>query len=268
MFFYFYKLILKADNLELSMGSIEKNALEIPSLIFHEIKGNLNALSINSKLLNHKLNNLQQADIPDGLKIMGAGESLIPPIDWRNTQSGIEKISRIIESETSRLNLTMENIIRFTKNFDLYLEDVDVKDLIKESTLEISSKASSKNIELKINTGENIIVRMDRALMKHALINLISNAIDSYDNHSGIVYIYSSFYLSKAIIIVEDKGKGMSKKEMKRVYDPFFTTKKSGIGLGLSFVKKITNAHNFSINIESNHSDGTKVSIYLGNVFN
>ncbi len=262
MFFYFYKLISKQDDLELSLSSVEKSVLEVPSLIFHEIRNNINAISVNSKLLNVKLEKI-------GGGALG-GPAGKPGME--DIQSGIKKIGDLIESETSKLNLTMENIVRITKNYDLVLEDTDIRELVKEAVDAVTSKAGHKGVKLNCKAGERVIVTVDKHLMKHVLINLISNAVDSYDDtscdFSKDVYIYYSFYLSKLMLVVRDNGRGMSGESLKRVYEPFYTTKKNGIGLGLPIVKKIIDAHGFSMSIESYKGKGTTVSLILGHIVN
>lgn len=264
MFLYFYKLIIKQDNLELSLSSIEKNALEVPSLIFHEIKNNINALSINSKLLNSKLNNF---NFHSGKNIINNNAD-----NFNNTseiKSDFVKIGSMIESETDKINLTMENIIKFSKSFKPDFEDICLDSLIRESINDIDlSYFNNNNINIKLNIDKQIIVRMDPSLMKQVFMNLVSNSINSYNGMPGSVYIYSSYYFSKAMIVIEDKGMGISKNNLKKIFEPFFTTRENGIGLGLAFVKKVIDSHGFSIDIDTQQSKGTKVSIILSHVLN
>ena len=264
MFLYFYKLIIKQDNLELSLSSIEKNALEVPSLIFHEIKNNINALSINSKLLNSKLNNF---NFHSGKNIINNNAD-----NFNNTseiKSDFVKIGSMIESETDKINLTMENIIKFSKSFKPDFEDVCLDSLIHESINDIDlSYFNNNNIDIKLNIDKQIIVKMDPSLMKQVFMNLVSNSINSYNGMPGSVYIYSSYYFSKAMIVIEDKGMGISKNNLKKIFEPFFTTRENGIGLGLAFVKKVIDSHGFSIDIDTQQSKGTKVSIILSHVLN
>ncbi|MHB1680663.1 MAG: ATP-binding protein [bacterium] len=268
MFLYFYKLIIKQDNLELSLSSIEKNALEVPSLIFHEIKNNINALSINSKLLNSKLNNL---NFHSGKNIKNNNNDIAD--NFENTseiKSAFVKIGNMIESETDKINLTMENIIKFSKSFKPDLEYVCLDSLISECINDIDlNYFNNNNIDINLNIDKQIIVKMDTSLMKQVFLNLISNSINSYNGMPGPVYIYSSYYFSKAMIVIEDRGIGISKNNLKKIFEPFFTTRENGIGLGLAFVKKVIDSHHgFSIDIDTQQDKGTKVSIVLSCVLN
>ncbi len=270
MFLYFYKLIIKQDNLELSLSSIEKNALEVPSLIFHEIKNNINALSLNSKLLNSKLNNLEFYSGKDINNINNNNNNNIAD-NFKNTseaKSAFVKIGSMIESETDKINLTMENIIKFSKSFKPDCEYVCLDSLIRECINDIDLNYFNNNIDINLNIDEQIIVKMDPSLMKQVFLNLVSNSINSYNGMPGSVYIYSSYYFSKAMIVIEDKGIGVSKNNLKKIFEPFFTTRENGTGLGLAFVKKVIDSHGFSIDIDSQQDKGTKVSIILSCVLN
>jgi two-component system sensor histidine kinase AtoS len=175
----------------------------------------------------------------------------------------------MIESETDKINLTMENIIKFSKSFKPDFEDICLDSLIRESINDIDlSYFNNNNINIKLNIDKQIIVRMDPSLMKQVFMNLVSNSINSYNGMPGSVYIYSSYYFSKAMIVIEDKGMGISKNNLKKIFEPFFTTRENGIGLGLAFVKKVIDSHGFSIDIDTQQSKGTKVSIILSHVLN
>ncbi len=313
MFVYFYRFINKHGSLEAEIESLEKNALEIPSAVIHEIKGNINALGINSRLLREKLirsgggktgeengsggnrksfikNEAGRANI----ETLYAYETPCPnnPEDSPGCIADIARISGAVESEISRLNETMENILRFTKEHSLNMEKVYLKDLINKAVEKSAPKAAAEGVF--IITGQAVdggaCITADAALMEQVLVNLISNAIESYQNNrkpitssrnkadgdktSGSenakrgVFIYCYFYVDKIIISIEDNGKGISKEFSQRICEPFFTTKKNGVGLGLSLVKKILDAHGFKIKVESAAFAGTKAMVIIKNLEN
>ncbi|MCL4322448.1 MAG: HAMP domain-containing sensor histidine kinase [Deltaproteobacteria bacterium] len=247
MFVYFYRLIDKQEGTLSTLKSVEKSILEMPSTILHEIKGNVNSLSINSRVL--------------GARVAGVK-------DFEGEKGEITRISGAIEAETHKLAQTMENILKFTKDYHLNLEDINLLDLLNFVAETLKPKAVDKGINLLISLDKNISVKMDRDLMEQVFINLLSNAIESYDGEKGDVLIYSSFYLKKVLIIIEDNGKGIKQEIIKKIYEPFFTTKKNGVGLGLALVKKILDAHGFKMNIESNYNKGTKVSVIFKDLEN
>ena len=242
MFVYFYRLIDKQEGTLLTLKSVEKSILEIPSTILHEIKGNINSLSINSKVLGARVAKVK---------------------DFDGEKGDIARISSAIETETNRLAQTMENILKFTKDYHLNLAEINLLDLLNGVIETLTPKAIKKGINLSLSVDKDIFIKMDKDLMEQVFTNLVSNAIESYDDEKGHVLIHSSFYLKKVLVIIEDNGRGMKKEIIKRIDEPFFTTKKNGVGLGLALVKKILDAHGFKMNIESYYTKGTKVSVIL-----
>lgn len=265
MFVYFHRLIIRHDGVESALRSVERNILEIPSTIMHEIKGNINSLSINSRVLCEKVKN-------------DANENVTPAIAEDSTRRGsdINRISSIIESETRRLTETMDNILRFAKDYSLNLEKVNIKELVKSAVSRSIPKAEGRGVEIIAAPMEDDVdAVMDRDLMEQVLVNLISNAAESYDGLKGEVpsrsprvLVYISYFIEKVVINIEDNGKGMDGDVLKKIFDPFFSMKRSGTGLGLSLVKKILNAHGFDMKIESFVDKGTRVSVVLKNFVN
>ncbi len=239
MFVYFYRLIETQADTESALRSLEKNVLEIPSTIMHEIKGNINSVLINSRVLTEKIKNLEF------------------------NKEGVVKTGSLIESETARLAQTMDGILKFTKDFDINPEAVNLSAIIDETYEMLKDRLSSKGINFSISVDKNIYIKMDRDLMIQVFKNLILNAAESYDGKKGDILIYSSYILNKISLTVEDHGSGIEKETLKKIFEPFFTTKKTGAGLGLALTKRIVDAHRFNINIESNKGLGTKISMVM-----
>ncbi|HEC24922.1 MAG TPA: HAMP domain-containing histidine kinase [bacterium] len=239
MFVYFYRLIESQENTELTLRSVEKNILEVPSTIIHEIKGNINSVLINSRVLIEKVKDIE------------------------SNKDGIVKTGGVIGSETARLAQTMDNILKFTKDYDLNLENVSLSELIEEAYELIENRVSAKGIVFSVSVDRDINIKMDKDLMLQVFKNLILNAVESYKSKKGEVSVYSSYILNKISLVVEDNGAGIDKKYMRKIFEPFFTTKKTGVGLGLALTKNIIDAHGFNINVDSHNGVGTKISVIM-----
>ncbi|MHB8232231.1 MAG: sensor histidine kinase [bacterium] len=239
MFIYFYRLIEVQDNTESALKSLEKNVLEIPSTIMHEIKGNINSVLINSRVLSEKV---KCSD---------------------SNKDGIIETGNMIENETARLAQTMESILKFTKDYDINPEEVNLSELIDEAYKAVKDRFLTKEINFSVRVDKNINIKMDRDLMLQVFKNLILNAAESYGYKNGGVFIYSSYVLNRISLTVEDHGTGIEKESLKKIFEPFFTTKKTGAGLGLALAKRIIDAHGFNIYIESLHGKGTKISVEM-----
>ncbi len=240
MYVYFYRLIEVQDSTEKSLRSLEKNILEIPSTIIHEIKGNINSIMINSRILTEKIKNSEF-----------------------NKKDDIAKTGYVIEDEISKIAFTIDGILKFTKDLDLNLEEVNLSSLILEAYDAVKNGFSMKKIKFSLFVDKNINIVMDKDLMIQVFKNLILNAAESYGGKNGEVIINSSYILNKVCLTVEDYGCGIEKKELNKIFEPFFTTKKNGVGLGLALIKRIADAHKFDINITSRIGFGTKVTLIM-----
>lgn len=140
----------------------------------------------------------------------------------------------------------------FVKGKELALEEFCISEIIEEALNDINVEGKIK-VEKEI---EDFKITGIRLLLKKAIINIIKNSIEAIKNE-GIIKIK----VGKNRIIIEDTGEGMDKEVLKRATEPFFTTKSRGLGLGLSFVKKITELHKYTLKIESEKGKGTKVII-------
>ena len=108
--------------------------------------------------------------------------------------------------------------------------------------------------------GAPVLVQADRTLLEQALANLIQNAIDAMAGSD-----YGSVTVSvagrPAVITVRDRGAGMTQEQQDRAFDDYYTTKESGMGVGLSFVRKVAAVHGIRLAMRSRRGQGTTVEI-------
>jgi len=107
--------------------------------------------------------------------------------------------------------------------------------------------------------------RMDRDGIKRAMINLITNSAKAIGNKEGVITIATSFDGNKGvgIVVVGDNGNGIADEDKGKVFDPYFTKNKDGMGLGLAIVHSIILEHHGRIYVEDNIPEGAKFIIEL-----
>ncbi|MGA2027745.1 MAG: HAMP domain-containing sensor histidine kinase, partial [Syntrophobacteraceae bacterium] len=130
---------------------------------------------------------------------------------------------------------------------------------------QLQSCTEGRSIEVRTD-GPLPDVMGDPEQIRQVLANVIKNAIESAGPDGNVEIRLKAAVEDggKGILIeVSDNGPGISHQDMKRVFQPFFTTKDKGTGLGLSIVKKIIEAHGFGISISSEERAGTVVSLHL-----
>lgn len=153
----------------------------------------------------------------------------------------------------------IDTFLRISKGEKGEEEVVDVKDLIKETISEMSIPSYIK-IEDSLNNNTKILG--NRRQLKYVFKNIIKNSIESIKGE-GLIKIFNEESNNKLKIIFSDNGCGIKKKELKRIFEPLYTTKEKGMGLGLSLAKYLLELNKGEIEILSEEGKGTDVVITL-----
>jgi len=179
-------------------------------------------------------------------------------------ESEDREAANVMVREVARLNRVVSELIELARPSELKLKQTDLNELLAHSVRLVQQDAQAKNIEVNLSTSNDVpLIRVDSDRLSQCLLNIYLNAIQSMDE--GGVLSIKSFPGKNGTIKVEigDTGKGISPIDLKKVFDPYFTTKPSGTGLGLAIVHKIIEAHQGNIQVESTPGKGTVFSIVL-----
>ncbi|MCK4795775.1 MAG: HAMP domain-containing histidine kinase [Spirochaetes bacterium] len=164
----------------------------------------------------------------------------------------------IIEQEIERLNILANKISEFLKNPAGNPEKIEIINFIKDLI-----KKFDKPIEFENNTNEKILIKIDRNKLRSIIENIIRNAIESSQENNNIegLKIKISYDRNYVYILFLDRGIGLPDDYKNKIFDPFYTTKINGYGLGLSLSKKFIDAVNGKIIISPKKEGGTEVKI-------
>jgi signal transduction histidine kinase len=106
-------------------------------------------------------------------------------------------------------------------------------------------------------------ILLDREKIKIALLNIVINAVEAMQPGKGVLKVATGLKDSQVVVSISDNGKGIAPDEIEKLFDPFFTGKPGGMGLGLTSSKNILTSHNASIEVTSSISVGTNFHIYF-----
>jgi nitrogen fixation/metabolism regulation signal transduction histidine kinase len=161
-----------------------------------------------------------------------------------------------------------EGLIRFVKEFRNLshipkpkLAEVAVKPLLDEMAMLHKKELADKGIAIMVTvTPENLFVLADKTMIEQVLINLIKNAIQAFDDQvdKKIELIAVANEKGRAVISVKDNGAGIDADAQEKIFIPFFSTKKTGSGIGLSLSKQIMRQHEGRITVKSKLGEGTE----------
>lgn len=172
-----------------------------------------------------------------------------------------QKTADIIIEEVERLNRVITQLIEFARPLELKKEKTNLADLIGHAEKLIEGEARKKNIAVSVNAADDLVpVDVDPDRVKQVLLNIFLNAAAAMKD-GGRLEIALRREKDNIILDVVDNGAGIAATDLSRIYDPYFTSKPAGTGLGLAVVQKIMEAHGGRIIVESDEGKGTRVSL-------
>ncbi|PRR92294.1 MULTISPECIES: ATP-binding protein [unclassified Bacillus (in: firmicutes)] len=170
----------------------------------------------------------------------------------------------IIFSEIKRIDFVLSELLVLAKPQSVHFQEVQLHELLEQVITLLKTNAVLSNIDLKqpFKKQDAGAILADANQMKQLFINLIKNAIEAMPE-GGSIYISTEKILNEWKITIQDEGKGMSEEDIQKIYDPFFSTKKEGTGLGLTICATILKDHHGRMDVSSELGKGTTFHIYL-----
>lgn len=170
----------------------------------------------------------------------------------------LEECSRIIDEEVQHLRGLVREFSDFARMPELNLQPGEVNDLLEEVARLYG------HLPLLLRCGANVPkVAFDWDYLRRALINLIDNAADAIHDGGSIELSSRRDETGHIEVVVRDTGKGIAPENLGRIFEPYFSTKKSGMGLGLPIVKRIIEQHGGRVAVHSTPEQGTTFTIFL-----
>jgi PAS domain S-box-containing protein len=212
---------------------------QLTTLLAHELRNPLSSVKMNVQILSKKLN------------LSG------------NDRRRIE----IIVSGIKKLEIILEEVLNFAKPMKLSLEVEDVNGIVEDVLDTLGEKISEKRIRIERNLSGNLPeILLDRGKIEQAILNIILNSIDALrpGGHLKVVTEAGEVLGEQIIkVTISDNGIGIEDADLKGIFEPFYTTKLQGTGLGLTNVKKIIEAHGGFMRVDSELGRGTSFYIFL-----
>jgi len=213
--------------------------------VAHEIKNPLGAISIHLQLLRKALDKKEKQQEP------------------AVTDALVDKYFSVLNEEVDRLNGIVIDFLFAVRPMSLELCEGDLNALVAALGEFIRAELEQSNIRLLLELDEKLPpVLFDERYMKQVLLNLIKNAQAAMPK-GGLLTIATFGSDSEIRISVCDTGTGISQENLKKIFEPYFTTKSNGTGLGLTLVYKIIREHQGEMSVDSREGEGTDFEIIL-----
>ena len=192
------------------------------------------------------------------------------------TPQRLTTYAQIIGDEIGRLNAQVEKVLNITKlekqRFDLHKSTTDIHEIIRQVIFNIKATNIAGNLQLSEELSAiNHQAPIDVVHFTNVVYNIIENAV-KYSSDTSIINIKTCNIGNKLLLSIADQGEGMDKKYVKKIFEKFYRIPKGavhnvkGFGLGLYYVKKISDAHDWKITVASEPGKGTVFNILMTNI--
>ncbi|MDR0640988.1 MAG: PAS domain S-box protein [Treponema sp.] len=217
--------------------------------VAHEIKNPLGSISIHIQLMQKAL------EANRGLMARGAA----------NTEGldQLDKYIAVVNEEIDRLNHIVVDFLFAVRPMNLDLREGNINVLIGELMEFMGFELSGASIVCNLELEEGLpLLKFDERYLKQALLNLVKNAAAAMPG-GGKLTVKTGRKDNEAFISVMDTGLGIPEENLSKIFEPYFTTKATGSGLGLTLVFKIIREHQGEISVKSREGEGTSFTISL-----
>lgn len=226
----------------------------------HEIKNPLSAIGLSARLIEEDVQHVRQV----------VGEESALGLELEKAQ----KRARTLVREAARLRDILEDFLRYAGRVEPAPVAVDLHALLTELAMFFEPQAAQARIRLQVRPPARPVVAMaDPALLKQALLNLLLNAVQAMQEareadaaHGGADSLWlacQDLGQGRVAVQVDDNGPGIPPERLPRIFEPYFSTKRGGAGLGLPTVRRIAAAHGGSAAVQGAPGRGSEFTIIL-----
>ncbi len=177
------------------------------------------------------------------------------------------ELLNIIIDESQRLENILSNVLSYARGNRVIAENRSITEAINQAIKLLEYHKQEKNLDLICNFEESFLQDYDYEKMIQVFFNLIKNAMQASEKDGKIEVSVQKIH-QRAVIRIKDYGSGIKPEHLDSIFNPFFTTKSQGIGLGLSIVKQIINNHGGEINFITEEGQGTEFIITMSLINN
>ncbi len=181
----------------------------------------------------------------------------------KNSQENPEDFINIIERNGNRINILIEDLLNATRFDTINIDELYVHDLLEETLVYIRDRAKLKEIQIEKEIQPDILIKGDKEKLIIALSNILVNAIEAITGNNGKLKINAYANNENVTLTISDNGKGIQQQDLPKLFEPFYTSKHGGTGLGLTATYTIISKHDGSIKVSSEINKGTSFYITL-----
>ena len=234
--------------------------------VAHEIGNPLNALHIHLQLIEREVRKLKAA--PDGHppphgRRAARTQAAQPAADTAEIALKLERYLGVARGEITRLDYIVTQFLQAIRPTAPQLKPASLNDVVERTIALLRPELDNRRLTVKVKLAAQLpLAQLDDIQLQQVLVNLIKNAMQAMTK-GGVLTIQTGASADGVWVSVADTGGGIPQEQINRIFDPFYTTKKKGTGLGLMIVQRIVRAHGGRIELESHVGRGSTFRVWL-----
>ncbi len=230
--------------------------------VAHEIGNPLNALNIHLQLLTKEAKKLRHPVVSAPARRFGRREHKVEP-EVEEIARKLEHYTEVAKGEITRLDYIVTQFLQAIRPSPSHLAPGSLNDVTHETLELLRPELENRGLHLKEKLARHLpLAPLDAGQMKQVLVNLIKNAMQAM-TRGGVLTLQTSSAGDWVWVDVSDTGGGIAEDKIHHIFEPFYTTKKKGTGLGLMIVQRIVRQHGGHIELESRVGQGTRFRVRL-----
>lgn len=180
----------------------------------------------------------------------------------KESENGSKMYLDIIQRNSIRIGDIITELLNSSRPASIEVKKRPLQDILDESLTSASDRITLKKIKLsKLFAKEKLEILCDKEKLKIAFLNIIINAIEAMKEGKGLLNVLLRKQGNEYIVTIQDNGCGISQENLSHLFEPYFTSKRNGMGLGLASALNILQSHHASIDVQSAVNEGTSFTL-------
>ncbi len=192
-----------------------------------------------------------------------AAKSLVQQMGEDPVSGDNIQFARVALEELDRVERSISHLLKYAREEEFRFEQLALPDVIDSAVASLHDRIDALGIELDVEASAPCELRGDDEKLRRVMVNLIGNAMDALEQAGTetpcvVIMIGENLAATEVWLRIRDNGPGISDEVRKRIFDPFYTTKEAGTGLGLALSKKVVESHGGSMEVHGDPGSGTE----------
>ena len=197
---------------------------------------------------------------------IAAAKSLVQQMGEDPISNENVEYARVALDELERVERSVSHLLKYAKETDYSFENVGLVSVLDHALTEMRAKLEANRVSVSRNYIGGPTVRADADKLRQVFTNVIDNAIDAMESNASerrLEFGIVSLHPGTATVVIRDNGCGIAEDKIAKIFNPFYSTKQNGTGLGMGIAKKVMDAHSGRIEVQSKPGTGTEFRLSI-----